>query len=71
MQELQKTSKEKFRIGKVVKRKVDKLYVKWKGYDNSFNIWVDKKDIAEKLVNTFLSYLEKFWRKEPVSTSSS
>ena len=22
-----------------------KLYVKWKGYDNSFNSWIDKKDL--------------------------
>ena len=43
--ELQKTSQEKFRIEKVLKRKGDKLYVKWKGYDNSFNSWIDKKDL--------------------------
>ena len=30
-------------IGKILKRKGDKLYVKWKGYDNSFNIWINKK----------------------------
>ena len=24
----------------------DKLYVKWKGYDNSFNSWIDKKDLV-------------------------
>ena len=42
--ELQKTSQEKFRIEKVAKRKGDKLYVKWKGYDNSFNSCVDKKE---------------------------
>ena len=24
----------------------NKLYVKWKGYDNSFNNWIDKKDIV-------------------------
>ena len=35
--ELPKTSLEKIRIEKVIKRKGDKLYVKWKGYDNSFN----------------------------------
>ena len=35
--ELQKPNQEKFRIEKVLKRKGDKLYVKWKGYDNSFN----------------------------------
>ena len=32
--ELQKTSPEKFRIEKVLKGTGDKLYVKWKGYDN-------------------------------------
>ena len=43
--ELQKTSQEKFRIEKVTKRKGDKLYVKWEGYDNRFNSWIDKKDL--------------------------
>ena len=31
---------------KQIKRKEDKLYVKWKGYDNSFNSWIDKKDFV-------------------------
>ena len=44
--ELQKTNQKEFRIEKVLKKKGDKLYVKWKGYDNSFNSWIDKKDIA-------------------------
>ena len=44
--ELQKTNQQEFRIEKVIKRKGDKLYVKWKGYDNSFNSWIDKKDIV-------------------------
>ena len=43
--ELQKTSQEKFRMEKVLKRKGDKLYVKRKGYDNSFNSWINKKDL--------------------------
>ena len=43
--ELQKTNQEKFRIEKVLKRKGDKLYVKWKGYDSRFNSWTDKKDV--------------------------
>ena len=34
--ELQKTHQQEFRIEKIIKRKVDKLYVKWKGYDSSF-----------------------------------
>ena len=41
--ELQKTNQKGFRIRKVIKRKGNKLYVKWKGYDNSFNSWIDKK----------------------------
>ena len=45
--ELQKTSQEEFRIEKVIKRKGDKMYVKWKGYDNSFNSWIDKKDLIK------------------------
>ena len=42
---LQKTNQKEFRIEKILKRKGDKLYVKWKGYDNRFNSWIDKKDL--------------------------
>ena len=41
--ELQKTNQEEFRVEKVIKRKGNTLYVKWKGYDSSFNSWIDKK----------------------------
>ena len=44
--ELQKTNQQEFWIEKVIKRKGDKSYNKWKWYDNSFNSWVDKKDLA-------------------------
>ena len=44
--ELQKTNQQEFRIEKVIKKKGDKLYVKWKGYNNSFNSWIDKKDLV-------------------------
>ena len=43
--ELQKTNHIVFRIEKVIKKKGDKSYVKWEGYNNSFNSWVDKEDI--------------------------
>ena len=43
--ELQKTDQKKFRTEKVIKKKGNKLYVKWEGYDNSFNSWIDEKDI--------------------------
>ena len=42
--ELQKTNQKEFRIEKVIKRQGYELYVKWKGYDNLFNSWIDKKD---------------------------
>ena len=35
--ELQKTNQKEFRTEKVTQRKENKLYVKWKSYDNSFN----------------------------------
>ena len=38
----------KFRVEKVIKRKGDKLYFKLKGYDNSINSWIDKKDVILK-----------------------
>ena len=44
--ELQKTSQDKFRVEKVLKRKGNKLYVKWKEYDNRFDSWIShKKDL--------------------------
>ena len=46
--ELQKTNQEEFSIEKVIRRKGDKLYVKWKGYDNSFNSWIDKANLVQR-----------------------
>ena len=45
--ELQKTNQEEFRIEKVIK-KGDKIYVKWKGYDNSFNSWISKASLIKR-----------------------
>ena len=45
--ELQKTNQKEFRIKKVIKRKGNKLYVKWKGYNNSFNSCIDKKNLIK------------------------
>ena len=35
--EFQKINKKEFRIEKVIKKKDEKLYVKWNGYNTSFN----------------------------------
>ena len=42
-----KTNQQTFRIEKVIKKKGDKLCVKWKGYNSSFNSWIDKKDLIK------------------------
>ena len=44
--ESQKTNQKEFWIEKVIKSKGDKLYVKWKGYINLFDSWIDKKEIV-------------------------
>ena len=44
--ELQGTKQNEFRIKKVIKKKGDELYVKWKAYDSSFNSWIDKRDMV-------------------------
>ena len=44
--ELQKTSQELFRIEQVIKTGKNKSLVKWKGYSDDFNYWVDNKDIV-------------------------
>ena len=41
--EFQKANQKEFRVEKVIKRRGNKLYVKWKGYNSSFNSWIDKK----------------------------
>ena len=41
---MQETNQKEFRIENVIERKVNNLHVKWKGYDNYFNIWVDEND---------------------------
>ena len=45
--ELQKTNQQEFRIEKVIKKKDDKLYVKWKSCDSLFNTWIDKKNLSK------------------------
>ena len=45
--ELQKTHQEVFRIEKIIRKKDGKYLVKWMGYPESFNSWVDEKDIQK------------------------
>ena len=43
--EVQKTNQKEFKIENIIKRIGDTLYVKWRGYNNSFNSWINKKDL--------------------------
>ena len=61
--ELKKTSQEKFRIEKIIKRKGGKLYVKWKRCDNSFNTWIDKRDLVQQ---NFLKRVILLYKNEPI-----
>ena len=44
--ELQQNKSKRVWDSKINKRKSEKLYVKCEGYNNLFNSWIDKKDIA-------------------------
>ena len=41
-----KQTKKSLELKKVIKRKDNKLCVKWEGYNNSVNSWINKKDIV-------------------------
>ena len=45
--ELQKTGQETFRIEKVLKKRGNKVLVKWLGYPDSFNSWIDSNEIIK------------------------
>ena len=45
--ELQKTEQQVFRIEKVIEKRKNKSLVKWKGYSDKFNSWVDNKNLID------------------------
>ena len=44
--ELQKTNQDKFKVEEEIKKNGDRLYVKSKGCDSSFNSWIYEKDVV-------------------------
>ena len=50
-QELQKTKQDILRIANIIKQHGNKTLVKWMGNNDSFNSWVDNKNI-NKLLDT-------------------
>ena len=45
--ELQKTEQQIYRIEKIIKKEKGRSFVKWKGYPDKFNSWVDNKDLID------------------------
>ena len=49
-QELQKTKQDDlYTIEKILKTNEDRILVKWRGYDNSFNSWINKNNVTKYL----------------------
>ena len=51
-QELQKTNFKKdneYIIEKILKTKGNQIFIKWRGYDSSFNSWIDKNTVTKHL----------------------
>ena len=59
--ELEKNNQKEFIVEKVIKRKDDKLYVKWKGYDSSFNNWINKR--RHNIMSEYFSDPKSSWRR--------
>ena len=47
--QLTKNTTGEYIIEKILKTNKDKIYVKWRGYDNSFNSWINKNTVTKYL----------------------
>ena len=47
--QLTKNTTGEYIIEKILKTNKDKIYVKWRGYDSSFNSWIDKNTVTKYL----------------------
>ena len=58
-QELQKVSKtdDVYRVEKILKRTKNRVYVKWQGYPDKFNSWVNVKDLVWFFMWSFCCFL--------------
>ena len=50
---MQKTIQKEFRIEKVINRRGDKFHVKRNRYNNSFNSWIDLKNVTGVDISSF------------------
>ena len=66
--ELQKTSQQLFRIEKVIEKGKNKSLVKWKGYSDDFNSWVDNKRYSKSfLIKNMISIKNVILPNKPLS----
>ena len=42
-----KNTSDEYIIEKILKTNKNKLYVKWRGYSNNFNSWIDKNSVTK------------------------
>ena len=47
--QLSKNTTGEYIIEKILKTKGNKIFVKWRGYSNNFNLWVNKSDTKKYL----------------------
>ena len=47
--QLSKNNTGKYIIEKILKTKGNQIYVKWRGYSNNFNSWIDKNTVKKHL----------------------
>ena len=58
-EQLQKVNLKEFKIEKIIKKKNGKCMVKFYGYPDAFNKWIDSNDIIVNNHNEFLYYVTK------------
>ena len=45
--QLTKNTTDEYIIEKILKTKGNTIFVKWKGYSNNFNSWIDKNSVTK------------------------
>ena len=47
--QLTKNNTGEYIIEKILKTKGNQIYIKWRGFDSSFNSWIDRNTVTEHL----------------------
>ena len=49
--QLTKNISNEYIIEKILRTNKNKIYVKWRGYNSSFNSWIDKNSVTKYIYN--------------------